>query len=322
MENLLEGAEQLADVGGYQESVYDMFREQSELMQRFLRNSTDRSFSGTIGKPLALAGFFGPNPFITPFFPVLDSSARSVRKGWGLELELGMGGRMEEATGYQRSQEITSMLLTDFNRGGKKQLLIPYQRVIHVPETTAHASPNGDITVQELFTFPGLFSLLHEQGHLLNGMIAGVMEANAKERILTTLQDTNLLPSYQDVTWYLQGIRDHYLEMYQIELRYAFETPFTPEDSATIMEDEANANLSALTRVRDVLASCRFDKKPSRDQGFREGVYSRLETLALQDMAIKIEQKRRLISQVMSPYDLIDYRFGPSVVRHLRSKIG
>lgn len=319
MENLLDSAEQLVDKGGYQEAIYEMFREQSELMQRFLRNSTDRSFSGTIGKPLALAGFFGSNPFITPFFPVLDRSARSVRKGWGLELELGMGGRMEEATGYQRSQEITSLLLTDFNSGGKKQLLIPYQRVIHVPETTAHASPNGDITVQELFTFPGLFSLLHEQGHSLNGMTAGVMEANAKERILTTLQDTNLLPSYQDVTWYLQGIRDHYLEMYQIDLRYAFETPFTPEDSATIMEDEANANLSALTRVRDVLDSCRFDKKHSRDQGLRDGVYARLEMLALQDMAIKIEQKNGLLEPGMSPYDIVDYRFGSSVVNYLRS---
>ena len=148
------------------------------------------------------------------------------------------------------------------------------------------------------------------------------MEAIAKERISTTIQDQTLLPTYQDVLWYIQGIRDHHLEMYQIDLRDAFETPFTPEDSAIIMEDEANANVSALARAQDVLNCCRFDKKSSRDQVLREGVFARLEMLALQDMAIKIEQKRQLISQGMSPYDIIDYRFGPSVVNYLRSVFG
>lgn len=318
MENLLDGAEKLVDEGGYQEAVYDMFRQQSELMQRFLRNSQGKNYSNTIGTPLGLVGY-GPNPFITPFFPVLDSTARSVRKGWGIELEVGLGARMEEVTGYQRSQEITSLLLTDFANGGEKQLILPHQRVLHVPDTTAHASPNGDITIQELFTFPGLFSFLHEQGHLLNGISAYVLEANAKERILATLQDQTLLPTYEHVLLYIKGIRDHCIESYQIDLRDAFEAAFTPEDSAVIMGDEVNANVSALTRLQEVLDCCRFDKKPSRNQALREGVFSRLEMLALQDMAIKIGEKRQLIAQGVSPYDIIDYRFGPSVSNYLRS---
>lgn len=320
MEELLLQAQQLAELGGAWDAVGESLRQQPLLMERFRLNSRPGQFTWTLdGKqPLALAGFYGETPFDTPFFHI----GEGARKGWGIEFEIQKGGRMDEFTGRE-SWEITSLLLTDFQRGGQRQLLLLGQRVIQVPETGGHAFPEGIIHIQELSTFNGLFSLFHEQGHLLNGLTSNVMSANAKESVCITLQDEGIIDTYEEAIAYTVGIWEHFYELYQIDIQGIFDTPFSREDSAIIIQDELNANSSALTRIQEeVLDCCKFGKKPGLHRNIRDGLYNQLQGLAVLSMAIKLEEERRLIDQRMSPYDIIGHRFGPSVVNYLRSIIG
>jgi len=330
MPELLNRARELSLTFG-QDELFEQEEEQiADLLARFLETKRTRSYASTIGKPLALTGFYYKEPYLTPFFPVqLKPEEYYLLKGWGIELKVNLGGvpgLTEDARDY--NNRITSVTQSNFQSHKTEILTLDGLEIRESREGRSHRDESIIYSPLPL-SWRDLYTLFHEQGHQIRRP-AGKPElgiAHSRMMIQISLARGDLLAE-PGFPFNILGTDIKFIHL-SLQRKGLIEPgnydwlalPPSRTDSDLIIEDELAATVYALQRCEAVIAGCIFDKNKRRDNELGIQLYDRLSNLAVYGLASYFRTHQQIMADGLSGFDRVRLTYGGNAVEALRGQL-